>query len=292
MKGELVPSSELIAYAEERNVAIAAFNFNNFEFLNAICKASAELDVPVILSTSEGAINYLGIEVIYPMVSSLVKKYGIKASLHLDHGRSMETVLLAIRNGYTSVMIDASDKPFEENVKITSEVVKICRPLGITVEAEIGILKQGIYTDPEEAKEFVERTDVDMLAVAVGTSHGVYKFSGEPHIDVERVKRIRELTGKPLVLHGASGVYRDFTERLGLEGARGLDDKILISAIKAGIRKVNTDTDLRIAFLYGLREYFEKNPKETDPRKYLRNASERVYEMALRRLRVITLTLS
>ncbi len=290
MKGELVPSLELMEYAEDKNVAIAAFNFNNFEFLNAICRASADLEVPVILSTSEGAIKYMGIDVIFPMVSSLVRKYGIKASLHLDHGRSIETILLAIRNGYTSVMIDASDKPFEENVRITSEVVKICKVLGITVEAEIGVLKEGIYTDPYEARDFVDRTGVDMLAVAVGTSHGVYKFSGEPHIDVERVRKIRELTGKPLVLHGASGVYRDITEKLGLEGAKGLDDEILISAIKAGIRKVNTDTDLRIAFLYGLREYLENNPKETDPRKYLKNAMDKVYEMALRRLRVITLS--
>ncbi len=290
MKGELVPSLELMEYAEDKNVAIAAFNFNNFEFLNAICRASADLEVPVILSTSEGAIKYMGIDVIFPMVSSLVRKYGIKASLHLDHGRSIETILLAIRNGYTSVMIDASDKPFEENVRITSEVVKICKVLGITVEAEIGVLKEGIYTDPYEARDFVDRTGVDMLAVAVGTSHGVYKFSGEPHIDVERVRNIRELTGKPLVLHGASGVYRDITEKLGLEGAKGLDDEILISAIKAGIRKVNTDTDLRIAFLYGLREYLENNPKETDPRKYLKNAMDKVYEMALRRLRVITLS--
>ncbi|MEO0169064.1 MAG: class II fructose-bisphosphate aldolase [candidate division WOR-3 bacterium] len=297
MKGELVPASELINYAEERNTAIASLNFNNYEFLNAICKAAAELEVPVILATSEGAIKYMGIDVISAMVPQVVKRYGIKASLHLDHGRSFETVMLAIRYGYTSVMIDASDKPYEENVRITSEVVRACKPLGITVEAELGVLagvedeisaERGIYTDPQQAKDFVEKTGVDMLAVAVGTSHGAYKFKGEPHIDIDRVKKIRELTKKPLVLHGASGVYGEFVEELGLEGAKGLSDDLLIKAIKSGIRKVNTDTDLRMAFMLGLKRSLNKNPKEIDPRKHLIPAMEEVYKMALRRLMVIT----
>lgn len=297
MGGEIVPSSEIIKWAEERGVAIASLNFNNYEFLNSICKAAADLDVPVILATTEGAIKYLGIDVISSMVPRLVKRYGIKASLHLDHGRKIETVLLAIRNGYTSVMIDASDKPFEENVRITSEVVKICKPLGITVEAELGVLagvedevsgEKNIYTDPEQAKEFVERTGVDMLAVAVGTSHGAYKFKGEPHIDIDRVKRIRELTGIPLVLHGASGVYEDIAEKIGLKGARGLSDELLMEAIRHGIRKVNTDTDLRMAFIYGIRKSLEQSPTEIDPRKHLRVAMDEIYKMVVRRLKVIS----
>lgn len=287
MSGEIVPSSEIIKWADERGVAVASLNFNNYEFLNSICRAAADLDVPVILATTEGAIEYLGIDVISSIVPKLVKRYGIRASLHLDHGRRIETVLLAIRNGYTSVMIDASDKPFEENVKITSEVVKVCKPLGITVEAELGVLG-GIYTDPEQAKEFVDRTGVDMLAVAVGTSHGAYKFKGEPHIDIDRVKRIRELTGIPLVLHGASGVYEDIANKIGLKGAKGLSDDLLIEAIRHGIRKVNTDTDLRMAFIYGIRKSFEQNPTDIDPRKHLRVAMDEIYKMVVKRLRVIS----
>ncbi len=293
----LVPAKEVIEWAEGEGVAVAAFNFNNYEFLDAICRAAADLKVPVILATSEGGIRYMGIEVIRPMAEALVERYGITAALHLDHGKSFETVLKAIRYGYTSVMIDASDRPYGENVAITKKVVEVAKPLGITVEAELGVLagvedevsaEKSIYTDPEEARAFVEETGVDMLAVAVGTSHGAYKFKGEPRIDVPRIRRIRELTGIPLVLHGASGVYRDYAEKLGMEDARGVPDDILKEAIRAGIRKVNTDTDLRMAFKVGvleaLREY-----SGIDPRKYLGRGREEVYRMAVRRLKVISL---
>jgi len=275
---------------------VAAFNFNNYEFLDGICRAAAEMDVPVILATSEGGIRYMGIEVIRPMVEAQVERYGITAALHLDHGKSLLSVLKAIRYGYTSVMIDASDRPYEENVAITRKVVELAKPLGITVEAELGVLagveddvkaSEHIYTDPEQARRFVEETGVDMLAVAVGTSHGAYKFKGEPRIDIERIRRIRELTGIPLVLHGASGVYRDYAEKLGMGDAKGVPDDVLRRAIEAGIRKVNTDTDLRMAFKVGvleaLREY-----EGIDPRKYLGRGRDEVFKMAVRRLKVIS----
>ncbi len=293
----MVPAKEVIDWAESRGVAVAAFNFNNYEFLDAICKAAADLDVPVILATSEGGIRYMGIEVVRPMVEALVGRYGITAALHLDHGRSFETVLRAIRYGYTSVMIDASDKPYTENVAITRRVVEVAKPLGITVEAELGVLagveddvraEKGIYTDPDEAKAFVEETGVDMLAVAVGTSHGAHKFKGEPRIDVPRIRRIRDLTGVPLVLHGASGVYRDYAEKLGMNDARGVPDEVLKEAIRAGIRKVNTDTDLRMAFKVGVLEALGEY-SGIDPRKYLGRGREEVYRMAVRRLKVISL---
>ncbi len=293
----LIPAKELIDWAEDRGVAVAAFNFNNYEFLDAVCRAAADLKVPVILATSEGGIRYMGIEVVRPMVEASVERYGITAALHLDHGRSFETVLKAIRYGYTSVMIDASDRPYDENVAITKRVVEVSKPLGITVEAELGVLagveddvsaERGIYTDPEEAKVFVEETGVDMLAVAVGTSHGAYKFKGEPKIDVPRIERIRELTGLPLVLHGASGVYEEYAKKLGMGDAKGVPDEVLKEAIRAGIRKVNTDTDLRMAFKVGvleaLREY-----SGIDPRRYLGRGREEVYKMAVRRLKVISL---
>ncbi len=292
----LVPAKDLMEWAEGENVAVAAFNFNNYEFLDAVCRAAADMNVPVILATSEGAIRYMGIEVIRPMVEATVGRYGITAALHLDHGRRFESVLKAIRYGYTSVMIDASDRPFSDNVAITKRVVEIAHPLGITVEGELGVLagveddvsaERSVYTDPEEAKRFVEETGVDMLAVAVGTSHGAYKFRGEPRIDIGRIRKIRELTGLPLVLHGASGVYGEYAEKLGMEEARGVPDGILKEAIRAGIRKVNTDTDLRMAFKVGvleaLREY-----EGIDPRKYLGRGREEVYKMALRRLEVIS----
>jgi fructose-bisphosphate aldolase class II len=292
----LVPSKEVIEWAEERGVAIAAFNFNNYEFLDAICRAAADMEVPVILATSEGGIRYMGIEVIRPMAEALVERYGITAALHLDHGKHFETVLKAIRYGYTSVMIDASDRPYDENVAITKRVVEIAHPLGITVEAELGVLagveddvsaEGNIYTDPQEAQRFVGETGVDMLAVAVGTSHGAYKFKGEPKIDIPRIRRIRELTGIPLVLHGASGVYREYAERLGMGDARGVPDDILKEAIKAGIRKVNTDTDLRMAFKVGVLDAL-KEYDGIDPRKYLGRGREEVYRMAVRRIKVIS----
>ncbi|NPB03006.1 MAG: class II fructose-bisphosphate aldolase family protein [Thermotogae bacterium] len=292
----LLPSKELLNWAEKRNVAVAAFNFNNYEFLDAICRAAAEMELPVILATSEGAIKYMGVEVIRGMVESSIKRYGITASLHLDHGRSFETILFAIRHNYTSVMIDASDKPYHENVRLTRKVVEIAHPLGITVEAELGVLageedeisaKESIYTDPYQAQRFVMETGVDMLAVAVGTSHGAYKFKGEPRIDLTRIRKIRELTGIPLVLHGASGIYEEYARKLGMEDAKGVPDAILKKAIEFGVRKVNTDTDLRMAFKVGvletLREY-----GGIDPRKYLGRGREEVHKMAIRRLKVIS----
>ncbi len=206
-------------------------------------------------------------------------------SLHLDHGKDFKYIVSAIKAGYSSVMIDASDKPFEENVKITKEIVKIAHSVGVSVEAELGKLAgiednvssaESVLVNPDEAKKFVEETQVDFLAPAIGTSHGAFKFKGEAKLDYDRLKQVKELTGIPLVLHGgASSVVEEIVEiaeKYGADfgGSKGVPSEILKETVQLGINKVNTDTDLRMAFVAGLREYLHNNPKEFDPRNYMK----------------------
>jgi len=296
----LVSMKELLQDADLKGYAIGAFNINNLEFFQAIMESAEEERSPVIIAISEGAIKYAGIEFIEAIVKSGEKRFKIPFALHLDHGRKLESVLLAIRHGFTSVMIDASDRPFDENVQITRKVVEICRPLNITVEAELGRLlgkeeevesQEAIYTDPEEAFKFVEKTECDALAVAVGTSHGAYKFKGEPKIDVERIRKIKELVKIPLVLHGASGVSQELVEMansLGfdLKGAKGVPDEEIKSAIQAGIRKINIDTDLRISFLVGFQKIVRESPQEVDVRVYLKSAKQFVKEKVREKIKL------
>ena len=298
----LVTMKEILTDAYEKGYGVGAFNINNLEFMQAIVEAAEEENSPVIIAVSEGAMKYAGIEFLAEIVKLAASKASVPIALHVDHGKHWEVIVSAIRTGFTSVMIDASDKPFEENVRITSKVVDLAHAVGVTVEAEIGRLKgiedivkvserEAVLTDPEEAKEFVDATGVDALAVAVGTSHGAYKFKGEPKLDIERIKKIRELVKIPLVLHGASGVLPDIValaEKYGaeLKGAKGVPDDQIKAAIEAGICKINIDTDLRLSFLAGVRKFLSENPDVFDPRKYLGEGREMVKETVKRKIRL------
>lgn len=285
----LVNLNKILPKARKHGYAVGAFNTSNLEITQTIISASEALNSPVIIATSEKAIRYAGIENISEMVIGMAKRANIPIALHLDHGKSYELCIECIKHGYTSVMIDASHLPFKENVKITKKVVRYAHRRRTTVEAEIGRLagieddlavteNDALYTDPHEAKRFAEETECDALAVAIGTSHGAYKFKGKPKLRIDILKDIAGLVRIPLVLHGASGVKSKWINRVNRYGgkmahARGVPDTLIRQAVKNGIAKINTDTDLRIAFTAGVREYLHKNPADFDPRKILGSAS-------------------
>ncbi len=261
MLSQLVPMAEILEEADREGYAVGGFNVNNLESLQGIVKAAEEEKSPLILATSEGAISYMGIDHVVGMVEGYLKNTDLPVALHLDHGGSFDAAMRCIRKGWSSVMIDASKEPFEKNIEITKEVVKAAHSVGVTVEAELGQLvgseddvtvteKEAAMTKPDEAEEFVERTGVDCLAVAIGTAHGVYK--GEPDLDFERLEKINKKVDVPLVLHGASGVPSEDVER----------------SIGLGIRKINVNTAFQQAFTAKVRELFDEDPDLYDPRKY------------------------
>ncbi|MDK2871322.1 MAG: fructose-bisphosphate aldolase, class [bacterium] len=262
----------------EGKYGVGAFNFNNLEFLQAILEAAKETNSPVILQVSEGGMKYMGLSFLEGIIKHLLYKVEVPVAIHLDHGSSLDAVLYAIRIGFTSVMIDASKRPFDENVNITREVVKIAHTVGVSVEAELGKIKgteehvevserEALFTDPDEAAKFVELTEVDSLAVAIGTAHGIYK--GEPKLDFDRLYDIKRKVGIPLVLHGASGVPLDDVRR----------------AISLGICKINIDTDLRVAFRNKLAEVLSIRRDEIDPRKFLGPARDAVKEVVIEKIK-------
>ncbi len=275
--------NKILPKARKGCYAVGHFNTSNLEITQAIFSAAAALKAPVIVATSETAIKYAGIEAISQIVHTLARKAKIPVVLHLDHGKTFELAKMCIKHGYTSVMIDSSHLSFKENVKITRQVIRYAHKRGVTVEAEIGRLagieddievKKGeaIYTDPEEAATFVQQTDCDALAIAIGTSHGAYKFKATPRLRIDILREIAQAVKIPLVLHGASAVKVKWINRVNKFGgrlgqARGVPDTLIKQAVKNGISKINTDTDLRIAFTAGVREYLKKNPKDFDPRK-------------------------
>ena len=274
----LVTSKELLLHAKENHYAVGAFNVENMEMVQAVIAAAEELRSPVILQTTPGTLKYAPAELYYANVAAVAKAAKVPVAVHLDHGSSFELALRAFRAGYTSIMIDGSQKTFEENIALTKAVVEACHAGGVPVVAELG--KVGVkeddldggegncYTVPEEAAEFVARTGVDFLAVAIGTAHGVYK--GIPKLDVERVSRIAQLVDIPLVLHGTSGV----------------PDETVRECIARGMCKVNYATDLRIAFTEGVKEYLLKDPKAYDPKKYGAAGRERVKQYVLQKIKV------
>ncbi|ANQ54187.1 tagatose-bisphosphate aldolase [Thermosipho sp. 1063] len=300
-----VNTKEILEKASKNYYAVPAFNINNLEFLIAILQGAAEKKAPVIIETSEGAIKYAGngdplrgAKFFVETVKNYAETLDIPIALHLDHGKNLEYIAAAIKAGYSSVMIDASHEIFEKNLEITKEVVKWAHASGVSVEAELGQLagiednvmaEENVLVDPEQAKIFVERTGVDFLAPAIGTSHGAFKFKGEAKLDFERLKKVKELTKIPLVLHGASSVPKKFVELAekygaNLGGAKGVPQEDIKECVKLGINKVNTDTDLRIAFLAGLRKHLLENEKEFDPRKYFKQGMEFVKEVVMERL--------
>jgi len=285
----LVTNKEILSAAMAKGYAVGAFNINNLETLLAIVEASEEEKSPVIVAATPSAIKYAGLEYLTTMVKTAEKSAPVPMALHLDHGRDVETVSKCIDAGFTSVMIDGSHLNFEENVSLTRRVAGLAHSNGLSVEGELGRLagvegstveeKEAILTDPNAAKEFVERTDVDALAVAIGTSHGAYKFKAKPKLDFERLKTIRKRVKVPLVLHGASGVPSWIVEKATkygaeLGGAKGIPDEHIKKAISIGITKINIDTDLRLAFTGTIREILATSPKEFDPRKILGPAKE------------------
>ena len=270
-------SKEILLDAQKKGYAVGAFNVENMEMVQAVVAAAEELKSPVIIQTTPSTLKYASPEMFYANVAAAAKAAAVPVVMHLDHGSSFQLAMQAFRAGYTSIMIDGSHSPYEENIAVTKAVVDACHPAGVPVEAELGKVGgkeddldggDGGYTVPSEAADFMEKTGVDSLAVAIGTAHGVYK--GIPKLDVDRLSEIRKVVSIPLVLHGTSGV----------------PDDAVRECIRRGICKVNYATDLRIAFSTGLKEYLAKDPDAFDPKKYNALGREKVKEYVMSKILV------
>jgi fructose-bisphosphate aldolase class II len=297
----LVTNRDLLVPATRKAYAVGAFNVNNLEVILAVAEAAVEEKSPAIVAVTPSAIKYGGLVYLSKIVRTAAESASVPLSLHLDHGEDFETASKCVSAGFTSVMIDGSHLTFEQNIELTKKVVDVAHPKSVSVEAELGRLagveektveeKEAILTDPNVAKEFVERTGVDALAVAVGTSHGAYKFKTEPKLDFERLKLIRGKIDIPLVLHGASSVPAWIIEKATkygaqLGGAKGIPEEHIKKAISLGIAKINIDTDLRLAFTAAVREVLANSPKEFDPRKILGPAKEAMKEVVKGKMRL------
>jgi fructose-bisphosphate aldolase class II len=273
----------------------------NLESLQAVAEAAAEEKSPVILQITPSVIKYAGLLFITGLAKTAAQLAAVPISIHLDHGDSYETAAKCVDAGFTSVMIDGSFLKFEENIAVTKKVVDKAHQKGVSVEAELGKLagieersveeKEAILTDPDNAAEFVQKTGVDALAVAIGTSHGAYKFKSQAKLDLERLKIISQKVAIPLVLHGASSVPQWLIEKATkygaeLSGAKGIPEDQYRKAIALGIAKINIDTDLRLAFTATVREVLTNSPKEFDPRKILGPAREAMKEVAKGKMRL------
>jgi len=290
-----------LASAMAGKYAVGAFNIHNLESLQAVVTAAQEENSPVIVAVTPSAIKYAGLTYLAKTVETASQLVSVPMSLHLDHGKDIDTITKCVDAGFTSVMIDGSHLSFEENIALTRKVIELAHPKGVAVEAELGRLagveevsveeKEAILTDPEAAREFVECTNVDALAVAIGTSHGAYKFKGKPKLDFKRLTEIREKVDVPLVLHGASGVPVWIIEKATkygaqLAGAKGTPDESIKQAIRLGIAKINIDTDLRLAFTAAVREVLVTTPAQFDPRKILGPAREAMKEVVKSKMRL------
>jgi fructose-bisphosphate aldolase, class II len=297
----LVTNKDLMVPARKSGYAIPAMNVQNLESLTAVADAAAEEKSPVILQITPSVIKYAGLPYITGLAKTAAQFQPVPIAVHLDHGEDYETAVKCIEAGFTSVMIDGSFLKFEGNIELTKRVVNVAHSKGVSVEAELGRLagveersveeKDAILTDPETAKEFVEETGVDTLAVAIGTSHGAYKFKSEAKLDLERLRIISERVKIPLVLHGASSVPQWLVEKATqygaqLGGAKGIPEEEYKKAISLGIAKVNIDTDLRLAFTATVREVLASSPKEFDPRKILGPAKAAMKEVAKSKMRL------
>jgi len=297
----LVSGGELLLRARREGYAVGAFNIQNLEGLWAVTGAAVEERSPVIVAISPGAIRYGGLRLLATAVRTVAEDLPVPLALHLDHGEDLETVSRCLEAGFTSVMIDGSHLPFQENVALTRKAVELAHQKGVSVEGELGRLagmeeksveeREALLTDPAQAEEFVRLTGVDALAVSIGTSHGAYKFKGEPRLDFERLKLVRERVEVPLVLHGASSVPPWAVEKASrygaqLPGAKGIPEEHLKRAISLGIAKVNIDTDLRLAFTATVREVLATSPGEFDPRKILGPAREAMKEVVREKMRL------
>lgn len=274
----LVTTNEMLKKAQEGHYAVGAFNVENLEMVMAVIKAAEEMNAPVIMQTTPSTVKYAGLDYFLSMVRTAAEKSSVPVAMHLDHGSSFELAMQALRTGYTSIMIDGSHGSFEENIDISKRVADACRPSEISVEAELGKVggkeddldggDGNPYTDPQQAKEFVDRTGVTSLAIAIGTAHGLYK--GTPKLDLDRLSEIREVVSVPLVLHGASGVPDDAVQE----------------SIRRGICKVNFATELRIAFSDGVKQCLKENPDTFDPKKYCTAGMQKVTELVKQKISV------
>ena len=293
-----VTTTEMFRKAYEDGYAIGAFNANNMEIIQGITEAAKECRAPVILQVSPSAMRYANATYLVKLIEAAEIETGLPIALHLDHGDSFETCKECIEYGFTSVMIDASSKPFNENVEVTRKVVEYAHDHGVVVEAELGALagvedevvvseEHSCYTDPNEVEEFVQRTGIDSLAIAIGTSHGAYKFKPgtKPQLRFDILEEVsRRLPGFPIVLHGASSVTQSYVKIINdngghMEDAIGIPEDMLRQAAKMAVCKINIDSDLRLAFTAGVREYLTANPSHFDPRQYLTPAGQNIKDL-------------
>ena len=280
----LVTTKEMFKKAYEGGYSIGAFNINDMEIIQGVVNGAKAHKSPVILQVSSGALKYAGAKYLKHMVDAAIEDTGIDVALHLDHGSSFEACKEAIAAGFTSVMFDGSHYDYEENVRLTKEVVEYAHARGVVVEAELGQLagvedevsvEKSVYTDPTQAVDFVTRTGIDSLAIAIGTSHGAFKFTGEAKLRFDILEDIQNrLPGYPIVLHGASAVNQDYVAMCNefggnISGAKGVPVDMLRKASSMAVCKINIDTDLRLAMTGSIRKVLAQNPKEIDPRKYM-----------------------
>ncbi|KHM51380.1 fructose-bisphosphate aldolase, class II [Anaerovibrio lipolyticus DSM 3074] len=308
----LVDTKEMFKRAYEGGYAIGAFNVNNMEIVQGIVAAAEETQSPVILQASAGARKYAGAEYLFGLVESALKVSTVPIALHLDHGADFETCKSCIDGGFTSVMIDGSAQSFEANIAITKEVVEYAHAHGVVVEGELGQLEgieddvnvtTGSYTDPDDVEEFVSRTGVDSLAIAIGTSHGAFKFRPEqctrneqgvlvpPDLRFDILEEISQrLPGFPIVLHGASSVVPKYVEIINhyggnLKDAIGIPEDQLRKAARSAVCKINIDSDMRLALTAGIREHMAKYPEHFDPRQYLKPARQNIQDIVAHKIR-------
>jgi len=298
----LVTTKEMFEKSMKEHYAIGAFNVNNMEIIQGIVDAAQEENSPVIIQASSSAIKYARFEYLRKMIEAAVETTTIPIALHLDHGADFDICKKCIDAGFTSVMIDGSKLDFEENVKLTKQVVEYAHSKGVVVEAEIGKLAgvedevnvsqdDAKYTDPDQAKEFVEKTGCDSLAIAIGTSHGAYKFKGEAKLRFDILEKIKEkLPNTPIVLHGASTVIPELVNLCNefggeIPGAKGVPDEMLREASQRGVSKINVDTDLRLAMTATIRRVLAEEPSEFDPRKYLDPARHAIKEIVRHKIK-------
>ncbi|WP_010248595.1 class II fructose-1,6-bisphosphate aldolase [Acetivibrio cellulolyticus] len=297
----LVTSKEMFKKAYEGGYAIGAFNVNNMEIVQGITEAAKEVNAPLILQVSAGARKYANHTYLMKLIDAAIIETGLPICVHLDHGDTFELCKSCIDGGFTSVMIDGSHHSFEDNIKLTKQVVEYAHDKGVTVEGELGRLAgiedavnvsdaDAAFTDPDQVQEFVEKTGVDSLAIAIGTSHGAFKFKGEARLRFDILEEVQKrLPGFPIVLHGASSVMPEYVEMINkfggnMPGAKGVPEEMLRQAAKMAVCKINIDSDLRLALTGSIRKYFAENPSHFDPRQYLSPARAAIKDVVKHKL--------
>ncbi len=299
----LVTTKEMFKKAYEGGYAIGAFNVNNMEIIQGITEAAKEVNAPLILQVSSGARKYANHTYLVKLVEAAIEETGLPIALHLDHGDSFELCKSCIDGGFTSVMIDGSHLPYEENIELTKKVVEYAHARGVVVEGELGRLAgveddvnvsddDASYTRPEEVIDFVTRTGVDSLAIAIGTSHGAYKFKPgqKPQLRFDILEEVsKKLPGFPIVLHGASSVIPEYVEMINANGgdmpdAIGIPEDMLRQAARSAVCKINIDSDLRLAMTGSIRKYFNENPSHFDPRQYLKPARAAIKDLVKKKI--------